>query len=93
LAEEYDRERLIIVLGLNEPDNLQIIATTFMEGDPSFAGPLAGIALGLKSYHILELKDHITPQVWDKQMAMEELEIEEDTLARIRQTMSLIRGD
>ena len=80
-----------MILGLNEPENLRIMATTFKSGDPSYAGALAGIALGIKSYHILELKDAIPPEVWDAEMAMEELEIEDAQLGEIRKIMQEIR--
>ncbi len=67
------------------------MARTFKEGDPSFAGALAGIALGLESYHILELKDEIPPEVWDREMGMCELELEDEKQAQIRQLMEEIR--
>jgi glycine/sarcosine/betaine reductase complex component A len=54
------------------------MAQTFKNGDPSFAGPLAGVALNIESYHILELQDHIPEEVWEKEMAMYELEIEDE---------------
>lgn len=81
------------MLGLNEVANLRIMAATFKDGDPSYAGALAGIALGLKSYHILELKQAIPAEVWQAEMAMEELEIEEAQLEEIRQAMQAVRGE
>ena len=64
---------------------------TFKSGDPSFAGPLAGITLGLESYHILELKEHIPTDVWEQEMGMYELEIEEEVQESILQTMKEAR--
>lgn len=93
LADQFDRENLLVVLGLNELENLRIMASTFKDGDPSYAGALAGIALGLKSFHILELKDAIPADVWRGEMSMQELEMEDDQLEAIRKTMSEIRGD
>ena len=84
---------MIVVLGLNELENLRIFATTFKDGDPSFAGPLAGISLGLKSYHILELKTEVPENVWSDEMAMKELEIEDELTEQICQTMREIRGE
>ena len=83
---------LVIVLGVNEPLNLQVMATTFKDGDPSFAGPLAGVALGIPSYHILELKDEIPAGVWDEQMAMKELEIEDEVKDAVLKTMREVRA-
>jgi len=83
----------VVVFGLNEPANLRIMATTFKEGDPSFAGALGGIALGLKSYHIFELKSEIPAETWESEMAIEELEIEDALLEEIRKTMREVRGE
>ena len=79
------------MFGLNEPDNLRIMATTFKEGDPSYAGALGGIALGIASYHIFELKDEIPEDVWAEEMAFEELEAGDELIEEIRQTMRNVR--
>jgi hypothetical protein len=93
LAEEYGRDALVVVFGLNEPRNLRVMATTVKEGDPSWSGALAGVALGLRSFHILELKDEIPEDVWAREMAMEELEMEDGVAAEITRTLREIRGD
>jgi hypothetical protein len=85
--------QLVLVFGLNELGNLRIMATTFKEGDPSYAGALGGIALGLKSYHIFELKDEIPEDVWAKEMAFKELEVEDALIEKICRLMQDIRGD
>lgn len=81
----------MLVFGLNEPGNLRIMATTFKEGDPSYAGALGGIALGLKSYHIFELKDEIPPEVWEKEMSFKELEVEDSVIERVCTLLREIR--
>lgn len=81
-----------MVVGFNQPGSLKIMAQTFRHGDPSFAGPLAGVALGLDTYHILELKEEIPAPVWAEQMAIYELEIEETTIATITTTLREARG-
>ena len=68
------------------------MATTFRDGDPSFAGPLGGIALGLESYHIFELKDDIPADTWTSEMAVEELQAEDSLIDEIRKTMREVRG-
>jgi len=82
---------LIIVFGINQPSSIRIMAQTFKNGDPSFAGPLAGVALNIESYHILELQDHIPEEVWEKEMLMYELEIEEEARKIIFAVMKEIR--
>jgi glycine reductase len=81
------------VFGLNEPANLRIMAATFKDGDPSYAGALGGIALGIKSYHILELKDEVPAEKWDREMALKELQLEDDLIEKIRAIMREVRGD
>ncbi len=76
-----------MVTGINQPSALAIMATTFRSGDPSFAGPLAGVGLGLATYHIMELKGEIPAPVWEEQMAIYELELEEEALAAILKTL------
>lgn len=83
----------MLVFGLNQPFNLRIMATTFKEGDPSYAGALGGVALGLKSYHIFELKDEIPADVWEREMAFKELEVEDELIDQICATMRKIRED
>jgi glycine reductase len=83
----------VVVFGLNEPANLRIMATTFKEGDPSFAGALGGIALGLKSYHIFELKSEIPTETWKSEMAFEELQTEDELIEEICKTMREVRGE
>ncbi len=83
----------MVVCGLNEPRNLRVVATTVRDGDPSFTGALAGIALGLPTWHILELEGEVPAEVWREEMAMKELEIEEDTAAAIFATLSELRGE
>jgi hypothetical protein len=79
------------VFGLNEPGNLRIMATTFKSGDPGYAGVLGGVALGLPSYHIFELKDQIPPDVWEREMAFKELEVEDELIEQICTLMREIR--
>jgi betaine reductase len=43
-----------VVLGNSEANGVEVFAETVTEGDPSYAGPLAGVALKIPVYHILE---------------------------------------
>jgi len=67
------------------------MAQTFKNGDLSFSGALAGIALGIPSYHIFELKELIPADIWEREMAMYELELEEEVQQAICQTLAEIR--
>ena len=79
------------MFGLNQPANLRIMATTFKDGDPSFAGALGGIALGLASYHIFELKEVIPEHIWKQELAFKELEMEPQQIEQLCNLMRDIR--
>ena len=44
----------MVLLGTPTPESSELYALTVTAGDPSWAGPLAGVALNLPVYHLLE---------------------------------------
>lgn len=54
LADQYGPENLTVILGNGEANGVEVFAETVTAGDPSYAGPLAGVALKIPVYHILE---------------------------------------
>jgi betaine reductase len=54
LADQYGAENLAVVLGNGETNGVEVFAETVTQGDPSYAGPLAGVALKIPVYHVLE---------------------------------------
>jgi glycine reductase len=54
LADQYGPQNLAVVLGNGEANGVEVFAETVTHGDPTYAGPLAGVALGIPVYHILE---------------------------------------
>lgn len=61
LADQYGPENLTVILGNGEANGVEVFAETVTAGDPSYAGPLAGVALKIPVYHILE--DEVMSQV------------------------------
>ena len=57
-------------------------AETVTAGDPTYAGPLAGIALGLRVYHVVEeeIKDEFDEAVYEEQCGMMEMVFEVDEI-------------
>ncbi len=80
LADEYGNEDLIVVLGGGEAEASALAAETVSAGDPTYAGPLAGVPLGLKAFHIFELKDEIDADIYDEQISMMEMVLDMDAL-------------
>ena len=54
LADEHGSDSLLVLLGAPDAESAGIAAETVVLGDPSWAGPLAGVQLGLPVYHVLE---------------------------------------
>ena len=57
-------------------------AETVTNGDPTFAGPLAGVSLGLRVYHVCEpeVKAEFDEAVYDEQVGMMEMVLDVDDI-------------
>ncbi len=81
LADERGADSLLVLLGAPDAESAGIAAETVVLGDPSWAGPLAGVQLGLPVYHILEdeARDAIPSEVWEDQVGLmvDVLEVDE----------------
>ena len=82
LCEKHGQSELIVLLGGAEAEASGLAAETVSAGDPTFAGPLAGVPLGLKAYHIVEVKDEINPDVYEEQIAMMEMVLDVDAIVQ-----------
>lgn len=80
LSEKYGKENTVVVLGTSEAESAGLTAETVTAGDPTYAGPLAGVSLGLRVYHIFELKDQIDENVYDEQCEMMEMVLDVDAI-------------
>ncbi|KUK12119.1 MAG: Glycine/sarcosine/betaine reductase complex component A [Moorella sp. 60_41] len=82
LAEKYNPADLIVVLGGAEAEASGLTAETVTNGDPAFAGPLTGVQLGLRVYHILEpeVKEAVDPEVYEKQVGMMEMVLDVEAI-------------
>lgn len=75
LSEKYGAENVLVILGSAEAEAAGLSAETVTLGDPTFAGPLAGVSLGLKVYHVCEeeIKSEIPESVYEEQISMMEM--------------------
>ena len=91
-AEEYGAENLVVVLGAAEGEAAGLAAETVTAGDPSFAGPLTGVQLGLTVYHVCEpeMKAEFDEAVYDEQVSMMEMVLDVDDIVS---EMSAIRDE
>jgi glycine/sarcosine/betaine reductase complex component A len=81
-VEKLGAENVVIILGGAEAEASGLAAETVTIGDPTYAGPLAGVALGLKVYHVIEdeLKAEFDEAVYDEQCSMMEMVLEVDAI-------------
>lgn len=80
LSEKFGKENVVVVLGTAEAESAGLTAETVTAGDPTYAGPLAGVSLGLAVYHIFELKDQVDAGVYDEQCGMMEMVLDVDAI-------------
>jgi betaine reductase len=88
-AEKYGPENVVVLLGASEAEAAGLAAETVTAGDPTFAGPLTGVQLGLRVYHICEdeIKAEVDAGVYDEQISMMEMVLDLPEIAKEMQTI------
>ena len=81
-AEQYGADNVVVLLGAAEGEAAGLAAETLTLGDPTFAGALAGVSLGLTCYHVCEpeVKAEFDPDVYDEQISMMEMVLDVDDI-------------
>ena len=89
-SEQYGPENVVVLLGAAEGEASGLAAETVTNGDPTYAGPLTGVSLGLKVYHVCEpeIKCEFDPAIYDEQVGMMEMVLDVDDIV---QEMTSIR--
>ena len=89
-VEQFGKDNLIVVLGAPDADSAELYAETVINGDPSWAGSLAGIALDLPVFHIMEpvIKAQIEPAVYKEHLELMEIALD---VNKISQALDKIR--
>jgi glycine/sarcosine/betaine reductase complex component A len=82
LTEKHGAENMVVLLGAAEGEAAGLAAETVTAGDPTFAGPLAGVQLGLRVYHVVEpeFKNEVDAEVYDEQIGMMEMVLDVDDI-------------
>jgi len=83
LVETHGAENVVVIIGAAEGEAAGLAAETVTNGDPTFAGSLAGVSLGLRVYHCTEqeFKSQVDPAVYDEQIGMMEMVLNVDEIA------------
>jgi betaine reductase len=82
-AEKFGPENLVVILGSSDAEGAEIYAETVTAGDPTYAGPLAGVPLGLAVYHVFDaaIREEADPAAWEEQIGMMEMVLDTESLA------------
>ena len=82
LAEKHGAENIVVVLGASEGEASGLAAETVTNGDPTYAGPLTGVQLGLSVFHVCEpqIKDEVSEEVYEEQVSMMEMVLDVDDI-------------
>lgn len=81
-SEKYGAENVVVILGGAEAESAGLSAETVTAGDPTYAGPLAGVSLGLRVYHVIEdeLKNEYNADIYEEQCGMMEMVLDVDAI-------------
>jgi len=88
-AELYGPENVTVIIGAAEAEAAGLAAETVTAGDPTYAGPLTGVSLGLAVYHICEdaVKNAVDAGVYDEQISMMEMVLDVDEIVKEMETI------
>ncbi len=83
MAQALKAEEVVVLLGTPTAESSRLYALTVREGDPSWVGALAGVALGLPTYHITEeeVKRQIPSAEYEEHVALMEMVMEVGEIA------------
>ena len=78
---------MVVLLGTPNPESTRLYGITVTQGDPSWAGPLAGASLNLPVYHVTEseIKEQIDPMVYEEHIGLAELAMDVADIAAAMQ--------
>ena len=83
------KDNLVVILGAPDADAVELYAESVVNGDPSWAGPLAGVALKLPVFHILEdtIKSQIDPGVYKEHLELMEMVLDVEKITGVLKTV------
>ncbi len=84
LAEEHGAENIVVLFGAAEGEAAGLAGETVTAGDPTYAGSLSNVALGLTVYHAVEpqFKEAVNADVYEEQVSMMEMVLNVDEIIK-----------
>lgn len=94
MAERYNPDEMVVLLGTPNAESTRLYAMTVTEGDPAWAGALAGVGLGLPVYHIMEepIKRQVVPEMYEEHVSLMEMVLDTEAIARAAQEVRASSG-
>lgn len=88
-ADQFGAENVVVLLGAAEGEAAGLAAETVTNGDPTYAGPLTGVQLGLTTFHVVEpeIKAEFDPKVYEDQVSMMEMVLNVDDISKEMQAI------
>jgi hypothetical protein len=83
---------VVVLLGCPDADSTEIFGMTVTTGDPTFAGPLASVALGLPVYHVIEevVRSATPADVYEAEVGLLAVALDR---ASIEEALGRVRGN
>ncbi|MFC1891294.1 glycine/sarcosine/betaine reductase complex selenoprotein A, partial [Thermodesulfobacteriota bacterium] len=78
----YGKDDLVVVIGAPDANSSEVYAETLVNGDPSWAGPLAGVSLDLPVFHIMEpeIKEQIESSAYKEHLELMDIALDIDMI-------------
>ncbi len=84
----------MVILGTPNAESSKLYAMTVTEGDPTWAGPLAGEALGLPVFHVTEseVKSQVEEAVYEAEVGVAEMVLDLEAIGEAVQEVRSNNG-
>ena len=94
MADQRGTKDLVVLLGTPNAESSKLYGLTVTEGDPAWAGVLAGVSLELPVYHIMEpeIKSQVDTRVYEEQVGITEMVLDTDQIIESLQKVRESRG-
>ena len=94
MIDKRGTKDLVVLLGTPNAESSKLYGLTVTEGDPAWAGVLAGVSLELPVYHIMEpeIKSQVDTRIYEKQVGITEMVLDTDQIIESLQKVRESRG-
>lgn len=94
MTDQRGTKDLVVLLGTPNAESSKLYGLTVTEGDPAWAGVLAGVSLELPVYHIMEpeIKSQVDTRVYEEQVGITEMVLDTDQIIESLQKVRESRG-